>query len=88
MKTILIFALAAIGLQYCKVTSFLSYPFIAKDFLEEFLGVLNVSYDKTFEQDLMKHAIAGEKCLRECETNDRKVCFFNFTLKHYQILGG
>lgn len=66
---------------------FLPYPFIASDVLDQVLDSLHVT-DRQFDKDLMKHAVDGEKCVRECRENDRKICFYNFTLKHYQILGG
>ncbi|CRL07208.1 CLUMA_CG020191, isoform A [Clunio marinus] len=44
--------------------------------------------EENLNSHLMKHAIPGEKCLRKCSLNDQKVCYFNFTLKTYQILGG
>jgi hypothetical protein len=25
--------------------------------------------------------------MRECREDDKKVCYFNFTLKHYQVMG-
>lgn len=55
--------------------------------MDQVFDALHVT-DRHFDKDLMKHAVDGEKCVRECRENDRKICFYNFTLKHYQILGG
>lgn len=65
---------------------FLLYPFVADHVLQPFLASLDVS-DKDVDKNLMIHAIPGEKCMRECKSGDQKVCYFNFTLKHYQVLG-
>jgi hypothetical protein len=59
---------------------------VADQFLKPFLDSISEN-DREIEKNLMKHAIAGEKCMRECKDNDRKVCYFNFTLKHYQVMG-
>lgn len=85
MKSLLIFSVITI-LCCTNVYCFLSYP-ISNHVLNEFLKVLNV-IDSNYEKDLLKHAVGGESCNRECQENDRKICYFNFTLKHYQTLGG
>lgn len=85
MKTLSVFLLVAI-VCFEHGSCFLTYP-ISKHVLGEFFKVLNAT-DKSYEEDLMKHAIAGEKCVRECNENERRICYFNFTLKHYQTLGG
>ena len=84
MKSLLIFTVIA---NLCLIVEcFLTYP-ISSHVLGEFLKVFNVN-DKSYAKDLLKHAIPGEKCARKCSDNDHKICYFNFTLKHYQTVGG
>lgn len=87
MKTSLVIycVLIAFASLQCRLC-FLTYP-ITNDILDEFLNSLEVA-EISEEKDLLDHAIPGEECLRVCKENDRKVCFFNFTLKSYQVLGG
>lgn len=65
---------------------FLSYP-ISSHVLNQFLMAFKAN-EKSDGDELMKHAVSGDKCVRECILNDHKVCYFNFTLKHYQTMGG
>lgn len=85
MKSFLFVSLITI---FCirHVVCFLTYP-ISSHILHEFLDTLNAS-KINIEKDLLSHAVPGENCIRECSENDRKICYFNFTLKHYQTLGG
>lgn len=52
--------------------------------------VKTLSTVENFEEDLMKHAVPGEECLRSCdeEKETMKVCYFKFVLEYYQVLGG
>lgn len=90
MKTFIFFSIVISRFHY--LFCFLPYPFVANQFLDEILTTFYVrdhgddSID--IEKDLMAHAIKGEKCYRECKADDRQICYFNFTLKHYQIMGG
>ena len=84
MKTVVIFIAFIISIK-C-IQCFLPYPFTADQLLQPFLESLGTA-DEEIETNLMKHAIAGESCIRECKNNDKKVCHFNFTLKHYQVMG-
>lgn len=61
--------------------------FIKQYFLEHFLQSLS-HRDLSTEEDLMKFAVPGEKCLRPCVEGDQNVCHFEFRLEHYQVLGG
>jgi hypothetical protein len=85
MKTSFILLVILVVHFHCHLC-FLTYP-ISNDILDEFLSSLQI-VELSEEKDLLKHAIPGEECSRECRENDRKVCFFNFTLKSYQVLGG
>lgn len=67
-------------------SGFLSFP-ISSRVLNEFLTALEAN-EKAEGSELMKRAVSGDKCVRECIAHDHKVCYFNFTLKHYQTLGG
>jgi hypothetical protein len=79
-----VFGLVVISAQL--IACFLTYPFTADQFLQPFFDTL-AGKDEAIDKNLIKHAIAGEKCMRECKNDDRKVCYFNFTLKHYQVMG-
>lgn len=87
MKSLLIYSLAILILRNVEVLGFMAYPFIASNILGKFLDGFNITA-KDYAQDLMKNAVQGEKCMRECRENEYKICYFNFTLKHYQIMGG
>lgn len=67
--------------------SFLTYPFVAKSLLDVFLNIVSNS-DEKIDENVMKYAIPGELCNRECHSNDVQVCFFKFRIKFYQILSG
>lgn len=84
MKTFVLFVVTVMNIKF--ISCFLSYPFVADQLLQPFLESLE-GINEEIDKDLMSRAIAGEKCMRECRKNDRKVCHFNFTLKHYQVLG-
>lgn len=86
MKSLSIFSVITVLCFRSQVECFFTYP-ISRHVLNEFLKVLSAS-DMSFEKDLLNHAVDGAKCMRECRENDRKICYFNFTLKHYQTLGG
>jgi hypothetical protein len=83
MKTFAVFILVIFyfELNLC----FLSFP-LANQLLHPFLETLDVS-DTIIDKNLMKYAVDGEECMRECKANDQKVCYFNFTMKHYQVMG-
>lgn len=87
MKTNFLLFSALIAVTYLQCSQcFLTYP-VSNDYLNEFLSALHAA-ELSKDMDLLDHAIPGEDCLRECRENDRKVCYFNFTLKSYQVLGG
>jgi hypothetical protein len=73
---------------------FITYPFISADWLIRFLDSIapNVEHlvptSSIHELDVMKYAVAGEDCVRKCAKDDKKVCYFKFTLRYYQVLGG
>jgi hypothetical protein len=67
---------------------FILYPFDAFDWTKKLLDAVAVNYVKDVKEDLIKYAVEGESCMRECKVNDVKVCYFNFTLRHYQVMGG
>lgn len=62
---------------------FLTYP-LSQNLLNQIFGAINSS-DAT---DLLSHAVDGGTCVRKCRRNEHKICHFNFTLKHYQVLSG
>lgn len=80
----------AIFVQFSCLDGFIIYPFNGdvwlKKFLDAFAPVPIVT--PNLDIDLMKHAIDGENCVRKCAKNDKRVCYFKFTLRHYQVLGG
>lgn len=84
MKTLLFLALVINFIQ--RQECFLSYP-ISNYALGELFDALDAT-SNNHKSDLLTHAVKGEKCSRVCRENDRMICHFNFTLKHYQIMGG
>ena len=83
MKLGLSFVIALVAFDAC--FCFLPYHFIAHEALSQFFDVIA---DKRVESVSVKNAVSGEKCLRECRDGDKRICHFNFTLKHYQVMGG
>lgn len=65
---------------------FLPFPLV-DELLEPFLNSLNIR-NKEFDKNIIEKAVKGEECMRKCHVDDRKVCYFNFTLKHYQVMSG
>jgi hypothetical protein len=66
--------------------SFLTFPFRAYDALDIFYTA--TVREHKIEENLMKYAVPGEVCNRECSPNDAKVCYFKFLIKYYQVLSG
>lgn len=67
---------------------FILYPFNAFEWTKTLLDTIAANRFKDISEDVMKYAVEGESCMRECKVNDVKVCYFNFTLRHYQVMGG
>lgn len=62
--------------------SFLTYPFLAEDLVNKFLGTLKVEDNNAQEET------PGAECSRECKENDSRICRFNFMMKYFQVMGG
>lgn len=82
------FLLLVIFLLLKSFDGFILYPFNAFDWTKKLLDAIAANQFKDVSQDLMQYAVEGESCMRECKKNDVKVCYFNFTLRHYQVMGG
>lgn len=63
--------------------AFIPYPFLTNNLLKSFLDV--VKTDDLIELD---NFTLGTDCHRKCIPNDRRICYFKFALKAFQIMGG
>jgi hypothetical protein len=63
--------------------AFIPYPFLTNNLLKSFLDVV-----KTDDIIELEHMTLGSECYRKCDPNDRRICYFAFALKAFQIMGG
>jgi len=70
-----------ISISYSK--AFIPYPFLTDNLLKSFLDVI-----KTDEIIELEDFTLGYECHRKCVPNDRRICYFKFALKAFQIMGG
>ncbi|CAG9803373.1 unnamed protein product [Chironomus riparius] len=75
-------------LNFACIDGFLSYPFFAKNLLGTFLTSIKYDENKDMKENLMKYAVHGDTCYRDCQKNDTRVCYFKFQIKYYQVLSG
>jgi hypothetical protein len=68
------------------IHGFLIFPFTAQHALNVFYK--SIKNDETIDENVMRHSIAGQMCLRECGKGHAKVCYFKFIIKYYQVLSG
>lgn len=60
-----------------------------KIFVDDYLGSLDVEQISVdYKQDLLENAVMGEECYRPCKANNRKICYFHWTMENYQAMGG
>jgi hypothetical protein len=79
-----------IFIQLNCLSGFIIYPFNGSDWLKKFLDTFAPVPIVTpnLDIDSMKYAVDGANCVRKCAKDDKRVCFYKFTLRYYQILGG
>jgi len=62
--------------------AFIPYPFLTDNLLKSFLDDLKV------DQTDLENFTLGYECHRKCVPNDRRICYFKFALKAFQIMTG
>lgn len=72
---------------------FIPYPFISDSWLEPFLDILHDSIENSESAPQLTYSdesiwSRGEDCNRECKKNDTRICYFDFTMKYFQVMGG
>lgn len=82
------FAVLVVLVYLKSYDGFILYPFNAFEWTKKILDSIADNYLEDMQTDLIKYAVEGESCIRECKAGDVKVCYFNFTLRHYQVMGG
>lgn len=73
-------------LKIHSIIGFLSFPFNAYSVLDMFIKAIKP--DDKIEENVMKYAVPGTLCRRQCQKNDTRVCYFKFQINYYQVMSG
>lgn len=83
------FGLVLLLLLIHSVHCFLNFPPSGENAVTSFLDTVSVKTKKTEDTtDIMSKSVRGELCVRECRVDDRRVCYFKFMIKYYQVMSG